>query len=320
MKLLHKKSECCGAKILRYGGKRRQCSACKKTWSVQPAKRGPKPLRKQYHYLDKVFDHGFRVKQLALNSPLTVDAIYKRFANSLGAVVDQKRIVRIRGERLILVIDAEWQYFDSELWTLYFLAIKAVGTKEVIILDPILRQGKENALVWNEAISQIPIAAKKRIIAVVSDGIRGIEKIAETNGWILQRCHFHVLSRLQKMRGKRASTYGRFVREEIYELAKSALIETSRTRLDTICGRLALLAQEEGCPKAMRMIVREFLRRLQDFRSYLDHPELQLPNTVNVMESINSFVRRKSMTAKTPKSWHRWATACVRLKSKFTCK
>jgi hypothetical protein len=215
MKFLHEKSKCCGAKIIRFGGKRRQCTLCKKTWRVHPAKQGRKPLRKQCRYLKKVFNHGFRVNQLSFNSRLSTDAVYKRFASSLDAVVSQKRTIRIRGDKLILIIDAEWQYFKSELWTLYFLAVKAVGTEKVIILDPALRRGKENAIIWNNVINQIPASVKKRIIAIVSDGIRGIENIAASNGWVLQRCHFHILSRLQKMRGKRASTYGRLVREEI---------------------------------------------------------------------------------------------------------
>ena len=315
MKLLHEKSECCGAKIFRFGGKRRQCSACKKTWSMYPAKRGPKFLRKQCHYLKKVFNHGFRVNQLSLNSELSTDAIYKRFARSLDLAVKQKRTIRIRGDKLILVIDAEWQYFKKELWTLYFLAIKAVDSGQVTILDPILKRDKEN-----DAFNRLPLSIKKRIIALISDGIRGIENIAERNNWILQRCHFHLLSKLQKMRGKRASTYGRLVREEIYCSVKLALSETSTRRLNILCRRLAMLAQEDGCPKMMKMIVRDFLRRLPDFRAYLNYSKLNLPTTVNVMESVNSFVRRKSATTNTPVSWYKWATARVRLKSKFTCK
>ncbi len=139
MKLLHKKSKCCGAKIIRFGGKRRQCSACKKTWRVHPAKQGPKPRRKQCGYLKKVFNHGFRVKQLSLNSRLSTEAIYKIFTNNLDMIVEQKRIVRIRGPKLMLVIDAQWHYFKKELWTLYFSAIKSTESQAVTILDPILR-------------------------------------------------------------------------------------------------------------------------------------------------------------------------------------
>lgn len=320
MNILHEKSKCCGAKIVRFGGKRRRCSVCKRTWRVYPAKRGPKSRRMQCDYLKKVFNHGFKVKQLSLNSKLSADAIYKVFANNLNAVVGQKRIIRIKGSKLILVIDAEWHYFKNELWTLYFLAIKQVGSQSVIILDPVLMKGKENATVWNEIFSQLPESIRKRIIVLVSDGIRGIETVADNHGLIIQRCHFHLISALQKRRGKRATTPGRLVREEIYNSVRLALVETSIRNLDILCRRLALLSKDDGCPRSMKMIVRDFLRRISEFRAYLDNPELQIPTTTNVMESVNSFVREKTKTIRTPKSWHKWATACTRIKSKFTCK
>lgn len=320
MKLLHKKSQCCGAKIVRFGGKRRRCVVCKKTWRIRPAKRGAKPRRKQYNYLKKVFNHGFRVKQLSLSSGLSVEAIYKRFSRNLNAIVRQKRIIRIRGPKLILVIDAEWHYFKKELWTLYFLAIKSTGSRKVVILDPILKRGKENTTIWESIFNQLPVLTKKRVIALISDGIRGIENVAARNNWILQRCHFHLLSMLQKMRGQRTTTPGRIIREEIFNSVKLALSETSIRRLNILCRRLAVLAHTKGCPARMKLTVRGFLRSRSEFRNYLDYPELNLPTTINVMESVNSFVREKTRKIKTPKSWRKWAIACARLKSKFTCK
>ncbi len=320
MKLLHEKSKCCGAKIVRFGGKRRRCVACKKTWRVYPSKRGRKTSRQQRGYLSKVFNHGFSVKQLALHSRLSADAIYKRFAKNLDVLVSQKRVIRIRGPKLILVIDAQWQYFRGDLWILYFLSAKSVNSKTVVVFDPALKQGKENSTAWDEVINRLPVSVKKRIIALVSDGIRGIETISLDNDWIIQRCHFHLLSILQKMRGKRASTPGRLIREEIYCSVKLALSETSTRRLNVLCRRLAVLAKDDQCPKRMRMMVRDFLRRLSEFRSYLEYPKLNLPTTINVMESINSFVRGKARTVNSPRSWHKWAIACARFKSKFTCK
>lgn len=320
MKLLHEKSKCCGAKIIRFGGKRRQCVSCEKTWRVYPAKRGRKALRKQDNYLRKVFCQGFSVKQLALGSKLSADAIYKRFNNNLIGAVSQKRIVRIRGRKLILIIDALWQYFKDDLWTLYCVSVKSSDSETTTLLDPYLKQGKENATVWNQIISELPLGIKNRAIALVSDGIRGIETIADNNGWIIQRCHFHLLSLLQKMRGKRASTPGRAAREEIYNSVKTALSETSKYRLNILRRRLAVLAKNPLCPKRMRMIVNDFLRRLPEFRSYLKYPKLHLPKTVNVMESINSLIRKKTGTANAPGSWHKRAIATARFKSKFTCK
>jgi hypothetical protein len=320
MKLLHKKSQCCDARIVRFGGKRRQCTVCKKTWSEHPAKRGPKHPRKQYHYLKKVFKHGMKVKHLALHSRLSVDVVYKRFTNNLNAVVTSKRIVRVRGEKLIIIIDAQWHYFERKLWTLYFVAVRSTNSQTATILDPILRPGKENAKTWDELFNNIPLGIKNRVIALVSDGIRGIDTVADDNNWIHQRCHFHLLSLLQKMRGKRSSTPGRHIREEIYCTVELVLSETSKRKLNTLCKRLVTLSEMQGCPKRMKMAVREFLRRLPKFRSYLDYPDLHLPTTVNVMESINSFVRERSAKTRTPNAWHKWAIACIRLKSKFTCK
>ena len=204
MKLLHKKSKCCAAKIIRFGGKRRQCTVCKKTWRVHQSKRGPKPVRQQDDYLKKVFNHGFRVKQLSVHSKLSSDAIYKRFSKQLDQITKKKRTIRIRGQKLILVIDAEWHYFKKKLWTLYFLAIKSTNSDKVTILEPVLMKGKENAAAWSTVFNQMPKSIKKRIIALVSDGLRGIETVADNNNWIIQRCHFHLLSALQKRRGKRA--------------------------------------------------------------------------------------------------------------------
>jgi len=320
MKLLHKKSKCCGAKIIRFGGRRRQCIVCERTWRVHSAKQGRKASRKQRNYLKKVFHQGFSVKQIALHSKLSVAAIYKRFSKNLNVVVGKKRIIRIRGQKLILVIDAEWQYFKGELWTLYFLSAKSIDSETVVVFDPVLEQGKENAASWNTIMHRLPISIRMRIIAIISDGVRGIETIAINNGWIIQRCHFHLLSMLYKMRGKRASTSGKLIREEICLSVRRALVETSETKLYILSQRLIVLARDDKCPRRMRMAVRDFLRRLPEFRSYLTYPELNLPTTINVMESINSFIRRKSRTVNSPVSWHKWAIACTRFKSKFTCK
>lgn len=320
MKLLHKKSKCCGAKIVRFGGKRRLCIACRKTWRVHPAKQGRKASRKQYIYLNKVFNHGFTVKQLSFHSNLSTDAIYKRFSRNLNNIVNQKRIIRIHGNKLILLIDAQWQYFKGELWTMYFISVKSIDSQKVIIFDPTLKKGRESLTGWDIAIDQLPLSVKKRVIAIVSDGIRGIETIASNNNWLLQRCHFHLLSMLQKMRGKRLSTPGRAIREKIYSSVKAALSETSIDKLDTILKRLSVLAEDDLCPVRMRGAVRDFIRKHSEFRTYLNYPNLNLPTTVNVMESNNSFVRKKAKTVNSPKAWHKWAIACARLKSKFICK
>lgn len=319
MKILHEKSPCCKSIIHRFGKRRRRCAKCGKTWSAWPRKRGPKWKRTNQNHFTKVFLHGYHVKNLVRNGE-KYPTVKKRFSKQLKRTLSLPVINEIKGEKLIVIIDAQWHYFKKELWTLYFLAIKSTDSQTVTVLDPVLRRGKENSTTWDEIINQLPISIKKRIIALVSDGIRGIENVAERNNWIIQRCHFHLLSMLQKMRGRRASTPGRLIREEIYNSVKLALSETSTRRLNILCRRLALLAHKKGCPTRMRYTVRGFLRSSTQFRSYLDYPVLNLPTTVNVMESINSLTRRKTDKINNPKSWLEWTKMTIRTHSKFNCK
>jgi hypothetical protein len=266
-----------------------------------------------------VFIEGHRVKNLA-RAGEKYSTVKKRFSRQLKRAISTTTCTKINGDKLILLIDAQWHYFKKELWTLYLLAVKPCESDIANIMDPILMSGKENSTNWRKIIDRLPDDVKKHIVAMVSDGIRGIDHVAESNNWILQRCHFHLLSMLQKMRGKRLSTSGRLIREEIFNSVKLLLTETSIRRMNLLRHRLSILAEEEGCPKRMKYTVNGFLRDLPEFRSYLIYPELNLPTTVNVIESVNSLTRGKTCKINNPKSWLEWTIMTIRTHSKFNCK
>jgi hypothetical protein len=266
-----------------------------------------------------VFIEGQQVKNL-VRAGEKYSTVKKRFARQLKRAVSTSLYNEINGDQLILLIDAQWHYFKKELWTLYLLGIKSSKNDTADIMDPILMYGKENSTNWKKVINCLPDDVKKRIVAMVSDGIRGINHVAKNNNWILQRCHFHLLSMLQKMRGKRLSTPGRLVREEIFNSAKLLLTETSFRRINLLRRRLSFLAKEERCPKRMKYTVNGFLKDLPEFRSYLIYPELNLPTTVNVIESVNSLTRKKTSKINNPRSWLEWTTMVIRAHSKFNCK
>lgn len=320
MRIKQEKSICCHAKIIRFGGKRRQCTVCRKTWSIYPSKRGRKSLRRKDQYLQKVFCQGFSVRQLTSRSFLSQDAIYKRFNHTLDQLLIRKRTIRVKGKQLILVTDALWQYFNGNVWTLYCVGVKSTVSSKITFFDPILKPEKESASTWKSIFDQLPPTIRIRVCALVTDGLRGIGTVATDNGWIIQRCHFHLLSLLQKMRGKRSSTPGRLIREKIYYNAKLALTEKSKRRLKYIYHRLDKLSNNPLCPYRMKMATKDFLRCSSDFRSYLNYSQLNLPTTTNVMESLNSLIRRRARTVNSPEAWLKWAIAAVRFKSLFTCK
>ena len=52
---------------------------------------------------------------------------------------------------------------------------------------------------WSHAFTTIPPAIHKRIRASVSDEVSGIVKLGTTQGWIVQLCHFHLISGFQEL-------------------------------------------------------------------------------------------------------------------------
>ena len=67
------------------------------------------------------------------------------------------------------------------------------------------------------------------------------------------------------------------------------------------------------------MIVNEFLRKINLYRAYLLYPELNLPNTTNVVESTCRIIRRAAATLNTPRALRLRSIALIRLRSKITC-
>ena len=314
------KSPCCKASVIRFGGKRRQCVQCGSTWRIRQSRRGRKPLRIRYQYLNKVFKDGLRIRQISTTRKVSKDAIRKRFEIALNALIDQPRRIRLLAGNFVLIIDAKWHRFAGEYWTLYCLALKPMDRNEAVILDPLLRQEKESTQTWEAIITGLPDLLKKRIIAVVSDGIRGFERIPSSYGWKWQRCHFHLISALQKRRGQRLATHGRMTREKIYQTARRLLVETSEKRIQALQNRLKKLMVKPDCPKRMKWIVSGFLREFSFYRTYFDFPELNLPTTTGLMESINSRLKQKAPTIRTPNAWRKWTIAAIRYKPIFKCK
>lgn len=314
------KSPCCGARVVRFGKRRRRCIQCKSTWRIRQARRGRKRLRPRLNYLDQVFNNNLRIKQIHTTGNISKDAVRKRFNKALNAFVNRPRHIRLKAESVVLIIDAKWQTFSKESWTLYCLAIKPISRNKAIILDPILRPGKESAEIWEMIIANLPEPLKKRIIAVISDGIRGFERIPQSYEWVWQRCHFHLLSALEKRRGKRQATVGRQTREDIYQTVRKLLTETSQYRVRLLRKKLKILSSETDCPKRMKMMISGFFREFVFYRNYLNFPYLSLPTTTNIMESLNGLLQKKSATVRTASAWYKWALATIRHKPVFNCK
>jgi len=319
----HAKSPCCKAKIYRFGSRRRQCSQCKRTWRIRKKRRGRKPVRRCRGTLQAVLLDGRTLKTLAPRYSLTRQGLSWRFRRGLRQFISQSRVLRLPRGPLVLVLDGLYFRFRGKDWVLYQMAVKPCHQNRAVFLDPVLLPGRENMQGWSQAFTTIPTSVHRRIRASVSDEISGIVRLGTSQGWIVQLCHFHLISRLQNCRGRRNRRLeGRPLREALYQHVRRALDLPDGPKLQTVLNKLRQLVQQAKGLRVLRMIVREFLRRIEHFRAYRKYPELNLPTTTGSVEAMNRRVRdlmRQTRSVRSPQALQLWATALIRMRPTVMC-
>lgn len=203
----------------------------------------------------------------------------------------------------------------GERWVVYLMAVRSVSGTTVRFLQPIVRRENECAEGWERALANIPPAMKKRIRALVSDGLRGLRRLAKERGWTYQWCHFHLLGRMANVFGTRKKTVAWIRGRRRAERCIRRLVTTrSKNGVKALRRTLVSLSRDLECPRKVRMVIREVLRHTDELRAYLDHPELRLPAISNVMESLNSRLREmagRSRGFRTGRALERWILTYV---------
>jgi len=205
------------------------------------------------------------------------------------------------------------------------MAFKSPQASSATFIDPVLQEGPECRDAWRVALNTIPPKHRAKIRALVCDNFRGGTTIAAENRWVLQLCQFHLKAAVYKLLGRRFRfTVGmRPIREEAYALIQRALTTSSDQRLTAATMRLSAIAEQRRLPYRFTMILREFVRRLADYRAYRKYPALQLPRTTSSIESKGRTIRDlmgRARSLKTPKAVRLWATSYVRLKPTINCR
>lgn len=321
MKTLHLKSPCCQEIIYQHGGKRRACSYCGKTWTIRPKRRGRKLTRRFQSLVKEILVEGAALNLWAKRHRITTAAASQQLHRAFKKFIMSSTSAEVPlSNSYVLLADGFWFSFERQSWTMFLLALKPVSEDRAYFLDPILLPGGESYENWSRALSTIPSALKKQVKAIISDGFRASSRISEEQGWIHQRCHFHLIASLQVRRGKRKKQLaGVSLREAIYQTIMELLRTQNKQRVKTLSVHLKRLSDNPNCPRSMRMIVAEFLRALPEFRAYLSYPELRLPTTTGSIETMGKLIRKRVYSIRTVKALKLWATAIIRLKSPITC-
>ena len=221
---------------------------------------------------------------------------------------------------LVLLIDGLWSRLRGKRWVLYNIALKPLASNTAWFIAPYLRIGHESIRGWEAALATIPSELAERIRALVSDGLPGIDMLAQAYGWPLQLCHRHLTSALRNQLGhprrqRTSQRPGRDIRAAIHE----SLATKDYRRLMELCREITSLCDHPNCTKGLRRVAGHFVRRQLQYRTYLLHPELDLPTTTCSVESMHSLLRKAIGTVNDSRSMHRRATAYLRLRPTITC-
>lgn len=213
---------------------------------------------------------------------------------------------------LVLIVDGLW--FGKGSWVQYTMAFKPVDASVAYFADPRLLPGGESSTNWQQIFSRIRPDVRVRVRALVADGVKGIAAVAALNDWVYQQCHFHIRALLSRWF---ARPWVDPVDESICWAIDDALLAADEDRASA--ARAAMTAHVHDHPGALAYLLRRLLREWTSVRAYIVHPELSIPRTTGVVESMHGSLREVVSGLSTVDAILRRMTAYVRLHDPFTC-
>jgi len=251
--------------------------------------------------------------------------IQRRLARSLSAYVEAQEdawraIIPKQGE-LLLIADAIWHRIRGEKYTIYCMLLRSKHGADAVIVPPHLSIGHEDAAGWQRALHAIPHAVRMRIGALVCDGGTGVVSLAHRNGWLLQRCHFHLLSSVQNYLTTGPRSKNRPFAQHVMRGVQRVLTASTETVARDSLARLAAIRAGTRS-RGVRRVVGGFLLHWREYRTYLTYSEWLLPTTSNTAESFIQCVRDlmyRCRGFRTQEKLIAWITALAAHKKTIRC-
>lgn len=289
MNIQHEKSPCCQGKIRRHGGRRRQCVECLKTFTRwKKKKRHPKRRDSIQLIEDYLRGSDGSFEQQALKRGLLPSTFRARMRQALRKFVVQTSWPDIPDGPLIAIADAMFVLIHGQPYTIYIILLRPVESSTAVIVGASLIPGHEQLTPgWAEMFADLPTEVRQRILALVCDGNQGLLGMAHYYDWILQRCQFHLLSRLKHYASDSDWNRFNYWGEYIQTVVKEVLYTTDPERLETALQAIQKICDETPS-KGIKKVLSGFLKQYPDYRTYLQYPKLHLPRTSNSMESLNA--------------------------------
>lgn len=323
MKNLHAKSPCCQGEINKFGSRRRQCGLCGKTWRIRRKKTGRKRRRESQDFLFKYLRHEVpSLYALARFRKISKNGLYRRLERSLNGFLKHASWSPMPVDKpLVALTDAMVQLIDSKVYTIYFILLRPINETRATIVMPYISSKTETWSGWQEAFRRLPNRTKKQILAMVCDGHCGLTSLAKQHKWILQRCQFHLLARLQAYCSKFTLSRHYQLGKSIYKQVTNILENPDEEKIAHDIQILKAIAKTVHS-RGLKRTLSGFVKHYRDYRTYLYYPHLYLPKTNNAAESLIGGIRNflhRARGFRTLRSLARWIEAFLKNKQKATC-
>jgi len=324
MQKIQPKSPCCRGNIWRRGERRRQCSLCKKSWRIRKKNLGRKKRRYNnfsplFHYL-KGETGPLRFQAEKRN--ITPSAMRARMQHLVQKFNESTLWPSAPKNSLIAVADAMVEYINDIPHIVYFILLRDFSSNKAVICPFFVTIGIGEGLYgWKSAFNAIPDNVRKRIRVLVCDGLQSFRGIAHNEGWILQRCHFHLRARLVHNCSIRRFGHRPKFSRRILQLCDIILKTGNEKQLNQALNQLELM-KKSITSRSFRSVISGFLKNYEEYRAYLYFPEMHLPTTSNTVENLIGQIRNLQRRAKgfrSLKSLTSWIEAYCKFTKTVTC-
>lgn len=307
MNIIHAKSPCCRIPVWYHGARRRYCSGCGRSWTLRKKRRGRKRKRYTGKHLISYFGTGVRkVSSYQLRQDLAYFTKHSSWPS-------------LPQGRLIVVADAFYVRIAKKRLVVYLTLIRSINDNVAIIFPPTISEGAESYSGWRTHFATLSPQVNRRLVAAVCDGRVGLVALMRERNLVLQRCHFHLIARLQAKRSKLPSSFHYEEGLHLYRLTKTAL---TAPESDARPALRQLAGEARKASRGLRTVLSGFLLNYRDYRTYCRYPFLKLPRTTGTAESLIGSIRellRWLRGMRTRAALERWLTAYLKYRRTVRC-
>lgn len=285
--------------------RRKQCVQCGKTQTIRIKKRGRKPKRTSITPL---------IAYLRGKSVRTSSRDLRRARDLFNRTMDWPD-VSMQSSPCFLLADALHIKTPTYQLSVYIILVTTIGEERAQILPVYFGKGGESFENWQKAfMSALPQQLLPFVKALVCDGRGSLLALGKKYGWLIQRCQFHLLARVQSLRSisalSRHRQEGIFLREQI-----KIVCETSVSPQMTLAITLLKNVVDHETNRHLKTTLSGLIKNHEHYRTYLQYPDLHLAHTTNAVESLNSLIRGlmwKMRGFENEESARAWITALLK--------